>query len=264
MPRPPGGSQEIVFIGTPDAVGREMLKIAGVTVNDVVFDLGSGDGRLVIAAARDFGARGVGVEIDPTLVARSRENARGAGVADRVVFRWQDLFTTDISTATVVTLYLRDDINLRLRPKLLRELRAGTRVVSHDYGMADWKPDRVVRLRGPEREHTVSLWVVPAQLGGTWQLAMPAPGIPRVGRAPVLVLRQRFQEIQGTLTIDGQAQPLATARLEGDLLAFEAGAPDSLPVSYRGRLIGDTLDGMAVVQDGPVPREVPWRARRAR
>jgi SAM-dependent methyltransferase len=158
----PTGTPGILFVATPEQVGIEMLRLAGVTREDVVYDLGSGDGRVVIAAARDFGARGVGVELDGKLVQDSRESALKAGVADRVSFLWQDIFQADITGATVVALYLSPDLNLKLRPKLLRELRPGTRIVSHDFEMGDWRPDRTVRVKGPTREHAMHLWTVPA------------------------------------------------------------------------------------------------------
>jgi SAM-dependent methyltransferase len=152
---------DVPFVSTPDNVVRAMLELAEVGPHDVVYDLGSGDGRIVLMAAREFGARGVGVEIDATLVARSRERARRAGVADRVEFVQQDLFKTDVSPATVVTLYLGEDLNLRLRPRLLQELRPGSRIVSHDFSMGDWRPVRVVQVDGRDRSHTVLLWVTP-------------------------------------------------------------------------------------------------------
>jgi trans-aconitate methyltransferase len=158
----PSGHPDILYVATPEQVGVEMLKLAGVTKDDVVYDLGSGDGRLVIAAAREFGARGVGVEIEAGLVQDSRESALKAGVADRTQFLWQDIFQTDIAPATVVMLYLRQDVNLKLRPKLLDELRPGTRIVSHDFDMGDWRPHRTVRVKGPTREHVIYLWIVPA------------------------------------------------------------------------------------------------------
>ena len=138
-----------------------MLRLAVVGPGDVVYDLGSGDGRVVIAAARDFGALGVGVEIDPKLVAESTESARRAGVADRVTFRAGDLFQTDLTEATVVILYLSTELNLRLRPKLLRELRPGARIVSHDFDMGDWAPARTVHVQ--ERGSQLRLWIVPRQ-----------------------------------------------------------------------------------------------------
>ena len=162
----PTGSPGILFVATPERVGIEMLRLVGVTRDDVVYDLGSGDGRLVIAAAREFGARGVGVEIEAKLVQDSRENALKAGVADRTQFLWQDIFQTDIAAATVVALYLSPEVNLKLRPKLLRELRPGTRVVSHDFDMGDWRPARTVRVKGPTREHAIYLWTVPERPGG--------------------------------------------------------------------------------------------------
>ena len=152
---------DVPYVQTPHEVVAQMLRLAGVGRNDVVYDLGSGDGRLVIAAARDFGARGVGVEIDPRLVAQSVESARRAGVGDRVTFREQDLFQTDLADATVVTLYLSPALNLRLRPKLLRELRAGARIVSHDFDMGDWPPARALRIDVRERASQVYLWIVP-------------------------------------------------------------------------------------------------------
>ena len=129
------------YIGTPKPVVRGMLELAGVGPGDVVYDLGSGDGRIVIMAAQEFGARGVGIDFDPKLIARARENARKAGVADKVTFIEGDIFAADIRPATVVTLYLFDTLNLRLRPKLRAELKPGSRVVSHQWKMGDWEPD---------------------------------------------------------------------------------------------------------------------------
>jgi SAM-dependent methyltransferase len=154
---------EVPYVQTPHEVVGEMLRLAVVGPRDVVYDLGSGDGRVVIAAARDFGARGVGVEIDPKLVAESVESARRAGVADRVTFRAGDLFQTDLGEATVVTLYLSPELNLRLRPKLLRELRPGARIVSHDFDMGDWTPAQTVRVHFRERDSVLRLWIVPRQ-----------------------------------------------------------------------------------------------------
>jgi SAM-dependent methyltransferase len=147
------------FVPSMWEITEGMLKLAKVHKGDVVYDLGSGDGRVVIMAAEKFGARGVGVEIDPALIRESRINARKAHVARRVRFIQQDLFKTDISRATVVTLYLRQEVNLRLRPKLLRELKAGTRVVSNSFDMGDWKPDKVEYVLG----NPVYFWTIPAK-----------------------------------------------------------------------------------------------------
>lgn len=150
---------EVPYVPTPDAVVAEMLKLAAVTKDDVVYDLGSGDGRLVITAVQKHGARGVGVDIDPQRIKESNENAQKAGVTGRVKFIEQDLFETDLKEATVVTLYLLPEVNLRLRPKLLRELKPGTRIVSHSFDMGDWQPDKTVKVDG----RTIHFWVVPAE-----------------------------------------------------------------------------------------------------
>jgi ribosomal protein L11 methylase PrmA len=150
-------ASDVPFVPTPDAVVARMLTLAKVGPKDVVYDLGSGDGRIVIAAARQHGARGVGIDIDPERVKEARLNARQAGVAHRVEFREGDLFKADIGEASVVTLYLLPRINLELRPKLLRELRPGTRIVSHGFDMGDWQPAATARVGG----NIVYYWVVP-------------------------------------------------------------------------------------------------------
>jgi SAM-dependent methyltransferase len=148
---------DVIYVPTPRTVVEEMLRLADVQADDLVYDLGSGDGRIVIAAARDRGAHGVGIDIDPRRVREATENAKLAGVSDRVEFRQQDLFETDFSDATVVTLYLLPDLNLKLRPKILQELKPGTRIVSHSFDMGDWQPEQVVEVDG----RTIYYWTVP-------------------------------------------------------------------------------------------------------
>lgn len=149
---------EVPYVPTPTAVVDRMLQLAQVTPNDVVYDLGSGDGRIPIAAVQQYNVqRAVGVDIAPERVSEANQNAQQAGVSDRVEFRQQDLFQTDLRDASVVTLYLLPDVNLRLRPKLLSQLKPGTRIVSHAFDMGDWKPDQVVNVEG----RTVYLWTVP-------------------------------------------------------------------------------------------------------
>jgi SAM-dependent methyltransferase len=158
-PAVPAGQRrtpDIHFVPSPPQIVTAMLQLAGVTPDDRVYDLGSGDGRIAIAAARDFGARAVGIELDPDLVARAREAAEAAGVADRVRFIEGDLFAADVADATVVTLYLLTSINERLMPKLARELRPGARVVSHQFRMGEWVPDRETAVEG----RPVYLWVL--------------------------------------------------------------------------------------------------------
>jgi SAM-dependent methyltransferase len=152
---------DVIWVPSDLLVVNEMLTLAGVGADDVVYDLGCGDGRIVIEAARRFGARGVGVDIDPKLVREARRNAERAGVADRVTILEQDLFTTALADATVVMLYLSPAINLRLRPKLLRELRPGARIVSHEHDLGDWRPAKTIVVSLPERNHYVFLWRVP-------------------------------------------------------------------------------------------------------
>ncbi|MEX0270780.1 cyclopropane-fatty-acyl-phospholipid synthase family protein [Leptolyngbyaceae cyanobacterium UHCC 1019] len=153
----PTRAPDVVYVPTPTPVVNEMLRLANVKSDDVVYDLGSGDGRIVITAAKDRGARGIGIDINPERIQEANENAQKAGVSDRVQFRQQDLFQTNFSDATVVTLYLLPELNVKLRPKLLRELKPGTRIVSHAFDMGDWKPDQVVEADGG----TVYYWVVP-------------------------------------------------------------------------------------------------------
>ncbi|TFZ02365.1 class I SAM-dependent methyltransferase [Ramlibacter henchirensis] len=209
------GGEEVPFITSPDNVTLEMLRLAGVGPRDHVIDLGSGDGRIVILAARRFGASGLGVEIDPQLVAASRKSAQEAGVADRVSFAEQDLFRTDLSPATVVTMYLLPEVNLQLRPALLK-LRPGTRVVSHDWDMGDWKPDRTSVLDVPDKKvglnktSQVHLWVVPAQVQGLWCGTGPL-------REFSLRLNQHHQDVEGELLRKGRSRTI-TGKVEGNVL----------------------------------------------
>jgi ribosomal protein L11 methylase PrmA len=153
---PQNREPDVRFVPTPDNVVEAMLKLANVQKTDVVYDLGCGDGRTVIRAADQFGARAVGIDIDPQRIKESQENARIAGVADRVAFRNEDLFEADISEATVVTLYLLHELNMKLRPKLWKDLKPGTRVVSHAFSMEDWEPEQKIDVGG----RTVYLWII--------------------------------------------------------------------------------------------------------
>ena len=230
-------TEEVPFITTPDEVTVTMLRMAAVTPRDFVIDLGSGDGRIVITAARRYGARGLGVEIVPDLVEKSRENAKRAGVADRALFREQDLFKTDLTAASVVTMYLLPEVNLQLRPALLA-LRPGTRIVSHDWDMGDWKPDRTETIDVPdkpiglEKKSRVHLWTVPAKVGGLWCGPKAKPG--------ELAIRQSFQHAAARL---GEVEfPLAIAatRLKStegkDRIALELNDGRLRVIAAAGRL----------------------------
>lgn len=155
---------DVPYVPTPQEVVNQMLELANVKKGDVLYDLGSGDGRIPITAAEKYGVRGVGIDINPERIEEARENAKKAGVTDQVEFRQQDLFKTDLSKASVVTLYLLPDINVKLRPQLLEQLKPGTRIVSHDFDMGEWKPTKEIQVQGPNRQHTLYLWVVPEEI----------------------------------------------------------------------------------------------------
>ena len=210
--------EDVPFITTPDNVTVAMLELARVSARDVVIDLGSGDGRIVITAARRFGARGLGVEIDPALVERSRANAAKAGVADRAEFREQDLFKTDLGAASVITMYLLPAVNLQLRPALLA-LKPGTRLVSHDWDMGDWVPDRTLTVDAPdkaigrEKLSQLHLWVVPARVEGLW--------CGTGGRQ--LRLTQAYQFVQGRMGAERDLRA-TQGRVDGPGVSLQAGA----------------------------------------
>ena len=244
------------YVPTPQVVVGRMLDLAQVKSGDMVIDLGSGDGRLVIAAAVKHGAHGFGVELDPQLVQRSNDAARHAGVADRARFLQEDLFTTDISEANVLTLYLLPDVNLKLRPKILAELAPGARVVSHDYDMGDWKPDAQETVAAPDKSvwlkksSTVYLWIVPAKVEGDWELHIAGREIP-------LRLTQRYQIVSGT--VEGTA--ISDGKLRGDELRITVpgGVLGREPVELVGRVSGDSMSGGA---PGAEYENAAWSARR--
>lgn len=167
----PQREPDVIYVPTPQEVVDQMLAIANVTKKDVIYDLGSGDGRIPITAAQRYGARGVGIDINPERIAEARANAQQAGVTDRVEFRQQDLFAADISEATVVTLYLLSELNVKLRPELFRQLKPGTRVVSHAFDMGDWKPERVVKT---EDGSTIYYWVIPKEIPANLRANTPS------------------------------------------------------------------------------------------
>ncbi len=253
---------DVIFVPTPDRVVEEMLRLAEIHKDDLIYDLGCGDGRIVISAAQKVGSRGVGIDIDPQRIKESKQNASEAGVDHLVQFLEHDLFQTDISDATVVTLYLLPMLNLQLRPKLLKELRPGTRVVSHDFGMNEWLPDRKTVVVIGERHHWVYHWIVPANVIGRWELSMTDYPI----RNPfTMQLEQVYQYVVGSAILNGSRKHLKKAKLRGRHLQFEldlqSGA-EILPVFFEGEVLGDLITGSATWDRRQQTTNHPWRAVR--
>lgn len=226
--------KDVIWIPTRDALVHRMLRMARTTATDIVVDLGSGDGRIPIVAARDYGATARGVEYDPRMVNLARCLARAEGLTDRVSFVEGDIFATDFRDATVVTLYLLPELNLKLRPALL-SLAPGTRIVSHAYDMGDWTPDEDARLPSG----TAYLWIVPARADGRWRITTPQ-GTPAFD----LVLDQRYQVVDGSArSADGAWSAKVAGRLDGDRLELRVdGARGSLPRTLTATVRGDRLE----------------------
>ncbi len=235
------------FVTTPEEVAAEMLRFAGVGPGDTVADLGSGDGRIVIAAARDFGAQAIGIEIDPRLVALARARARAAGVEGRARFVEGDVLLADFADASVVTVYLLPSLIDRLQPRLLGELAPGTRIVSHAFAMKGWRPDRshTVRLsqahRGQGEASTLHLWIVPTDVRGIWQAEVEAGSAGRTG-AWRLVVHQNFQAIDVEASRGGAPIPVRGARLEGRTVRWEADGASFEGEARDGRIAGHLID----------------------
>jgi hypothetical protein len=220
--------KDVVWVPTPQALVDKMLDMAKVTAQDIVMDLGSGDGRTVITAAKR-GARAFGIEYNPDMVELSKRNAATAGVSARATFEKADLFETDLSKASVITLFLLPTINMKLRPKIL-DLKPGTRIVSNTFTMEDWEPDERATVANCERWCEALFWVVPAKVEGTWRLPQGS-----------LTLKQNFQMLTGTIgLVDGNNVGMSpvTGRLRGDEITITAGA-----VQYTGRVSGTTITG---------------------
>jgi len=248
---------EVPYVATPQVTVDEMLRLASVGPQDFVLDLGSGDGRIVITAAGKFGARGLGVDLDWRLVLQGEENARQAGVADRVRFLEQDLFKTDLGQATVITAYLLPFVMLRLRPALL-ELKPGTRIVSHDFDFGDWRPDQKTSIR-----KNVFLWIVPARAAGRWQARLELPPVERLLE---LELSQRYQEVSGHARLNGVPSQVWEMKLVGDRLSFvvvdSTDRENEASFYFDGRVSGDVIEGQLTRGVGAGRSVIRWRAVR--
>lgn len=220
---------DVPYVPTPQEVVDRMLELGAITPSDYVIDLGSGDGRIPVTAAKRYGVRALGVDLNPVRIEEAQENARKNEVTDKVELKVQNLFDTPIGEANVLTMYLLPRVNMQLRPRILSELKPGSRVVSHAFDMEDWQPDRRESVDG----RTIYLWIVPAQVEGTWKVETDAPFS--------LELAQRFQEVEGTATVQGKKVPLADVKLEGARLQF----------ALNGKRYVGVVDGQTIkAEDG--------------
>ena len=260
---------QVPYVPTPLDVAQRMLTMAKVSASDYVIDLGSGDGRLVREAARRYGARGLGVDLDPELVARSTELARREGVADKVSFMVQDLFQTEIGDASVVTMYLLPAVNMKLRPRLLTSLKPGTRIVSHDFDLADWQPDETVEMYSAEKyggtggNSRLHLWIVPADLSGHWQWRLEVAG---QDLDYELRATQQFQKVEATVRVGGQARKLEQLSLRGDAVSFTVVAEikgSTVRQQFSGRITGDAIQGNVVLSGVRLQGIAEWSAARS-
>jgi SAM-dependent methyltransferase len=254
---------DVPYVPTPPEVVDEMLRLAGVKAGDVLYDLGCGDGRIVIAAAKRHGVRAVGIDIDPLRIQESNANAAAAGLAGKVRFIQQDLFEADFKDATVVTMYLLTSVNLRLRPKLLTDLRPGTRLVSHSFGMEDWRPDKdtvVATSYGDERN--VHFWIVPANVTGRWTWDL-SDGSRTVRYA--LEAAQEFQDVTAEGREGDWPMAISDIRLAGNVLRFRVDAEvggKMVQSFYEGKIAGDRIVGTVTRGGGPNAGVLVWKASR--
>lgn len=233
--------KDVVWVPTPQALVDKMLDIAKVTPNDFVMDLGSGDGRTVITAAKR-GAKAMGIEYNPDMVELSKRNAAKEGIADKVTLLRGDIFESDFSQATVITLFLLPDLNLRLRPKIL-DMKPGTRVVSNAFDMGDWTADEKVTVTdGCTSYCTAYFWMVPAKVQGTWKMPQGE-----------LALEQKYQMLSGTLKVGNVSAPITDGKMTGDQIAFSIGE-----TRYSGRVNGNAIEGTSK----SATNEAKWQATR--
>lgn len=247
--------KDVIWVPTPQALVEKMLDMAKLTARDIHYDLGSGDGRTVITAAKR-GAQAVGVEYNPDMVALSERAAAREGVAGKAKFIQGDIFQTDFSQATVITLYLLPSLNVKLRPTILR-MKPGTRVVSHAFNMDDWQPDQTENVEG----RTAYLWIVPAPVEGTWRWSASGDG----PKEYELTLRQQYQQVEGLIKLEGKMGQLRNVKLAGDQLSFSvheiSGASGNVRRDFAGRVSGNTMQG--VVKQANGSGEAKWSATRA-
>lgn len=249
-----GQAFDVPYVPTPQVVVDEMLRLAEVRPEDFVIDLGCGDGRIPVTAAAYFGARALGIDIDPGRIAESHVNAKAAGVTDRVEFRQGNLFELDLSRATVVTMYLLPEINLKLRPRLFELLKPGTRIVSHDFDMGDWQPDRTLSV-----QRRIHYWVMPAQVAGMWKLEVNLPGVGV--RSYEIEIRQKYQRIDPFAREEKRNFAVWEPRLSGSAISFIIVDGD-LAHRFEGTVDGKVIAGVVRSGAGMAEVETPFEARR--
>jgi hypothetical protein len=252
-----------VYVPTPQVVVDSMLTMAKVSANDYIIDLGSGDGRIVITAAKKFGARGFGVDLDEVLLKRANDTAKREGVAERAQFVEQNLFETDLSKATVITTYLLPEMNEKLRPKILA-LKPGTRVVAHDYDMGEWQPDEERTLIVPEKtvgdpgKSYIFFWVVPAMIAGRWESLVYTGGR---GVVYEFDFDQSFQRVSGELWVDGKEARLPIFNVRGERVSFEVDAPQGSGLvkhRFQGVVKQDRIEGTVTIA---AQKPIKWTAQ---
>jgi len=257
---------DVPYVPTTMQVVRTLLELGSVGRGDYLIDLGSGDGRIVITAAKEYGARGFGVDLNEDLVALSKKYAVAEGVEKSVDFFVRDVFKTDIRQADVVTMYLLNEVNLQLRPKLLAELRPGSRIVSHDFHLGEWRPDRMVHLnigKSYQDDTVLYLWIVPADAAGRWRWRLSLPEDDSFD----LDLNQSFQNISGVVRNRDYNLQIFEADLKGDRIQFSLFAEVDermIRQDYRGRIVGDTIVGTVDLKGAPENAQLKWQATRVK
>ena len=250
---------DVPYVETPDDIVTLMLDMVEVTDSDYVIDLGTGDGRIVIGAVKR-GATGLGVDLDPQRIEEARLNADKAGVSDRVKFEVGDLFQTDISAATVVTLFLNSEVNMRLRPALFKQLKPGTRVVSHNFDMEDWQPDRQEQLMLNANNnfyiHDIFYWVIPADISGVWEWAYG-------GNQFQMNISQEFQLIRSDISVNGNALTISKAEVNGDKVEISGKSADgSMAYTFKGQVANNTITGTVETGTNSDSTDNTWSAIR--
>lgn len=250
---------DVPYVPTPYKAVEEMLRLAEMDENDSLYDLGCGDGRIVIMAAQKYSARGVGIDIDPRRIQESRQNAAKAKVEHLVEFREGNFFSADFSEASVVTLYLLTKINIDLRSKLLQELKPGSRIVSHKFKMGEWLPDKTSAVYINNIQHPIFYWTVPANISGQWNLILD--------KRPTKVhyrldLEQLFQFVQGSMTVGQSLHRMKTTWLDGDRFGFTVAIKKGSPCRFEGQVQGNSMTGKAIQDEEARTIIHTWKAQR--